>query len=105
MSMPHLPHHQTLFEYIIEIMFVDDYYKDVQRCPRNRTMSIKNLSFDNNTNHRKAKKSLNFYLGNLVTCTGEQEINAVSRRIPNNPGEQLAYILAQLNNTLQANSD
>ena len=36
---------------------------------------------------RKAQKTINFYLGDLVTHAGEQEISAVSGRLLDNPGE------------------
>lgn len=38
----------------------------------------------------KAQKSAEvhyFYLRDLVTCTREREISAISRRLPDNPGE------------------
>ena len=59
----------------------------------NCTMNKKNSKFcgKNGLNlklkHRKAQKTINFYLGDLVTRTGEQEIDAVSRRLLDNPGE------------------
>lgn len=46
---------------------------------------MKNLSFDNNMKHRKAKKSI--LSGSFGDSTGEQEIAAVSRRLPDNLGE------------------
>ena len=48
-------------------------------------MNIKNLSFDNNIKHRKAKK-LNLS-GRFGDSMGEQEIGGVYRRLRDNPGE------------------
>ena len=43
--------------------------KVVQGCTRNRTMNMKNLSFDNNIKHRKAKKFI--LSGSFGDSTGE----------------------------------
>ena len=64
--------------------------QDVQKCPRNRTMNQRKFKFwgkCSKLRHRKALIKTQFYLGDLVTCAGDQEIGVVSGRLPNNPGE------------------
>ena len=71
----------------------------MQKCPRNRNMNEKkkNRIFGENgitskLKHRKAHNSIfPFYLGDLVTCPGDQQIGVVSGRFPDNPGE-LVYM-------------
>ena len=58
----------------------------------NCTTNKKNSNFEgkmpkSQLKHRKAQKTINFHLGDLVTCMGEQEIGAVSGRLLDNPGE------------------
>ena len=72
-----------------EIIFVSD--KLHAKCPRNLTMKKQNSNFEKKRAkfQTKAQKNskVHFFRGDLVAGTGEREISAVARRIPDNPGE------------------
>ena len=55
---------------------------------------VRSLHFTLTKFQTKGQKSskVHFYLGNLMTCMGEREISAVSGRLPDNPGELMAYM-------------
>ena len=73
--------------------------KYTQKCPGNHTINKKKIKcwekngFTFKLKHRKAQKSIIFIWENLVTCTREREISAISRRLPDNPGEIAYYAL------------
>ena len=69
-----------------------EFYSMCKNAPETELWIKENSNFEENEissklSHRKAHIKTRCYLGDLVTCAGDQEIGVISGRLPNNPGE------------------
>ena len=69
-----------------------EFYSMCKNAPETELWIKENSNFGENEissklSHRKAHIKTRCYLGDLVTCAGDQEIGVISGRLPNNPGE------------------